>query len=50
MFQTAEGVPCSTGLLDGPAALAAVLLSQDARSKAAAAALQVNQPSPPVPS
>lgn len=41
MLQTVEGVPCASGLLDGPAALTALLLCQAARSKAAAAAVQV---------
>ena len=41
LLQSAEGVPCTSGLLDGPAALTALLLRQGMRSKAAVAAVQV---------
>ena len=41
MLQAVEGVPCASGLLEGPAALTTLLLCQGARSKAAVAAVQV---------
>ncbi len=40
-FEAVEGALCRTGLLDGPAALAAALLACGGRSKATIAAMQV---------
>ncbi len=40
-FETVEGALCRTGLLDGPAALAAALLACGGRSRATIAAVQV---------
>ena len=43
MFEALVGVPCQTGLLDGPLALAACLLGGDPQSDVHACALEAGK-------